>query len=65
MSPASEELWRSRLRLESHVGSRDDLEQAVSDMYLAIAEHGSPIGSAAETDALVDELLPGYRTRVA
>ncbi|MET0819740.1 MAG: hypothetical protein ABWY58_02155 [Aeromicrobium sp.] len=65
MSPASEELWRSRLRLESHVGSRDDLEAAVGEMYAAIAEHGSPIGSAAETDALVDELLPGYRTRVA
>jgi hypothetical protein len=65
MSPASEELWRSRLRLESHVGSREDLEAAVGDMYAAIAQHGSPMGSAAETDALVDELVPGYRARVA
>jgi len=65
MSPASEELWRSRLRLEGHFGDRDDLERVAGQMYAAIAEHGSPMGSAAETDALVDELLPGYRSRVA
>jgi hypothetical protein len=33
-------------------------------MYAAIAEHGSPIGPAAETGALVDELLLGLRTRM-
>jgi hypothetical protein len=65
MSPASEELWRSRLRLEGHFGSRDELETVVGQMYAAIAEHGSAMGSAAETDALVDELLPGYRSRAA
>ncbi len=35
------------------------------EMYAAIAEHGSVVGSSAETDVLVDELLPGYRANVA
>ncbi len=35
------------------------------DMYDAIAHHGSPRGAQAETDALVDELLPGYRRSTA
>lgn len=65
MLPASEELWRSRLRLAAHLGERADLESVAHEMYAAIAEHGSVVGSAAETDALVDELLPGYRSRVA
>jgi len=63
--PASEELWRSRLRLAAHFGERDDLRGIVDEMYAAIAEHGSVVGSSAETDVLVDELLPGYRTHVA
>lgn len=65
MLPASEELWRSRLRLAAHFGERADLETLVGEMYAAIAEHGSVVGSAPETDVLVDELIPGYRTRVA
>ncbi|KAA1395520.1 LysM peptidoglycan-binding domain-containing protein [Aeromicrobium ginsengisoli] len=63
--PASEELWRSRLRLAAHFGERDDLRSVVDEMYAAIAEHGSVVGSSAETDVLVDELVPGYRTHVA
>ncbi len=63
--PASEELWRSRLRLAAHFGERDDLRGVVDEMYAAIAEHGSVVGSSAETDVLVDELVPGYRTHVA
>ncbi|MEJ7634969.1 LysM peptidoglycan-binding domain-containing protein [Aeromicrobium sp.] len=65
MLPANEELWRSRLRLASHFGDRHDVESVAGEMYAAIAEHGSVVGSSAETDALVEELLPGYRTRVA
>lgn len=63
--PASEELWRSRLRLAAHFGEREDLRAVVDEMYSAIAEHGSVVGSSAETDVLVDELLPGYRSHVA
>jgi hypothetical protein len=65
MLPASEELWRSRIRLAAHFGERSDLEAVVDEMYAAIGEHGSVVGSSAETDVLVDELLPGYRSRVA
>ncbi len=63
--PASEELWRSRLSLESALGSREELTGAIDEMYAAIAEHGSPLGASAQTDALVEELVPGYSSRVA
>lgn len=65
MLPANEELWRSRLRLATHFGERSDVEEVAAEMYTAIAEHGSVMGSSAETDALIDEILPGYRTHVA
>ncbi len=65
MLPASEELWRSRLRLATHFGDREDVRVVADEMYAAIAEHGSVVGSSAETDGLVDELLPGYRANVA
>ncbi|GAA2084939.1 hypothetical protein GCM10009821_27990 [Aeromicrobium halocynthiae] len=61
--PANEELWRSRLWLAESEGS--DVEGIVDAMYAAIAEHGSPVGASAATDALVDELVPGYRSSVA
>lgn len=63
--PASEELWRSWLNLESQLGSREELTGAIDEMYAAIAEHGSPLGASAQTDAVVEELVPGYRSRVA
>ena len=65
MLPANEELWRSRLRLAAHFGDRRDVEDVVGQMYASISEHGSVLGSSAETDVLVDELVPGYRSRVA
>ncbi|WP_456696066.1 hypothetical protein [Aeromicrobium sp. P5_D10] len=65
MLPASEELWRSRLRLAAHFGERADVESVAGEMYAAIAEHGSFGGTSGETDALVDELAPGYRSKVA
>ena len=38
-----------------------DLRAVADDMYAAIGRHGSPRGPAAETDALVEALVPGYR----
>ncbi|MPZ93852.1 MAG: hypothetical protein GEU96_02825 [Propionibacteriales bacterium] len=63
--PDCEELWRQGLRLAARFGSTEETAEVAGDMYAAIAEHGSPRGASAETDALVDELLPGYRRRVA
>ncbi len=64
-NPASEELWRATLRLASHFGGQGDLGTVAAQMYAAIRKHGGPRGAEAETDALVDELLPGYRRAVA
>lgn len=63
--PACEELWRDALRLAARFGDDDELAAVAAEMFAAVAEHGSPRGATAETDALVDELLPGYRHRVA
>lgn len=60
-APASEDLWRATLRLASHFGSHDDVTAVANQMYAAIARHGGSRGAEPETDALVDELLPGYR----
>ncbi len=65
LAPASEELWSSWLRLEAALGDDEQLRGVTDAMYDAIAEHGSPVGAGPQTDALVDELLPGYRSRVA
>ncbi|MEU8221683.1 hypothetical protein [Kribbella sp. NPDC048915] len=59
-SPASEELWRATLRLAAHFGTTADVTNVAAQMYAALAKHGGPRGAEAETDALVDELLPGY-----
>jgi hypothetical protein len=60
-APASEDLWRATLRLASHFGTSDDVTVVATEMYAAIGKHGGPRGAEAETDALVDELLPGFR----
>ncbi len=65
LMPGSEELWRARLRLAHHFGERNDVETVAEHMYAALAEHGSPAGPSGQTDSLVDELLPGFRSRVA
>lgn len=65
LMPANEELWCSLLHLESRDDDGARLQESVERMYAAIAEYGSPVGASARTDALVDELLPGYRSRVA
>ncbi|MFI6677023.1 BTAD domain-containing putative transcriptional regulator [Kribbella sp. NPDC050470] len=64
-SPASEELWRATLRLASHFGTPADVTNVASQMYAALAKHGGPRGAEAETDALVDEILPGYHRPAA
>ena len=64
-SPASEELWRATLRLASHFGTTTDVTNVAGQLYAALGKHGGPRGPEAETDALVDELLPGYHRPAA
>ncbi|MGH3424944.1 MAG: hypothetical protein ACRDO8_09455, partial [Nocardioidaceae bacterium] len=65
MVPASEELWCAVLRLADRFEDTADTRQVADEMYAAIAAHGSPLGASAQTDALVEELLPGYRAHAA
>ena len=65
VAPAAEELWRDALRLAARLGSRSDVRAVADEMYAAIERFGSPAGATAETDALVEELLPGYRPHSA
>ncbi|WBQ01819.1 hypothetical protein [Kribbella sp. CA-293567] len=64
-SPASEDLWRATLRLAAHFGTTNDVSNVAGQMYSALAKHGGPRGAEPETDALVDELLPGYHRPAA
>lgn len=64
-APGCEELWRDALRLAHRFATRVDVTAVADDMYAAVRRHGSPRGAAPETDALVDELLPGYRRSAA
>lgn len=60
-----EEIWRDALKLATRFAGEADVRAVADDMYAAIARHGSPRGAEPETDALVDELLPGYRKAAA
>ena len=62
--PANEDLWRARLRLEATYGDDDGLREVADALYRTLAEEGS-YGASGETDALVAELIPGYRSAVA
>lgn len=64
-APVCEELWRDALRLATRFATRSDVTAVADDLYAAIRQHGSPRGAEPETDALVDELLPGYRKSAA
>jgi hypothetical protein len=64
-SPASEDLWRATLRLAAHFGGTADVTNVAAQMYAVLTKHGGPRGPEAETDALVDELLPGYHRPAA
>jgi hypothetical protein len=63
--PASEVLWRDLLRTVAARGDRRTLEAVVTEMYRTVApDSGRSAGRAEpETDALVQELLPGFRRR--
>ena len=61
LAPASEPIWRDALHLASRFAGAADVRAVADDMYAALARYGSPRGPEPETDALVDELLPGYR----
>lgn len=65
VAPAAEDLWCDALRLAAHLGHRSDVKAVADSMYAAIASHGSPLGATAQTDELVEELLPGYRRSAA
>ncbi|HJQ06774.1 MAG TPA: LysM peptidoglycan-binding domain-containing protein, partial [Nocardioides sp.] len=62
--PANEDLWRARLRLEATYGDDGGLREVADALYRTLAEEGS-YGASGETDALVAELIPGYRSAVA
>jgi len=49
------------------LGAADPLvfPTVADDMYAALARDGSSRGRQAEIDALVDDLLPGYRRSTA
>ncbi len=65
MSPACEEIWRDALSLANRYAGPADVRAVADDMYAAISRQGSLRGPQPETDALVDELLPGYRRNPA
>jgi hypothetical protein len=65
VAPAAEDLWQDALRLAAKLGSRGDVRAVADEMYTAIETHGSTAGATAETDALVEELIPGYRRHSA
>lgn len=64
-TPASEQLWRDLLRTVASRGDRASLSAVAAEMYRTIAPAGSGLSPTAETDALVQELIPGYRRRTA
>lgn len=63
--PASETLWCAAMRLALRYSGRDDAMVVADQMYAAVAAHGSPLGVTSRTEALVEEILPGYRRGVA
>lgn len=65
LMPVNEELWCSLLQLEARDADGAGLRETADRMYAEIAAHGSTLGVSSRTDALVEELIPGYRSRVA
>ncbi len=61
--PTSQVLWRDLLRTVAARGDRRTLEAVATEMYRTITTNGSRRGgrAEAETDALVQTLLPGFR----
>lgn len=63
--PTSEVLWRDVLRAHALTGDRALLEQVADEMWRVLGTAAVRDSTAAETDALVAELLPGYRPKAA
>jgi hypothetical protein len=61
--PTSQVLWRDLLRTVAARGDRRTLEAVATEMYRTISTGGTRRGgrAEAETDALVQTLLPGFR----
>lgn len=62
--PEAELLWRDRLVAVSRSGDRDALVGCAEELCDTLARRRVATPHAA-TDALVDELLPGFRRRAA
>ncbi len=65
MVPVSEELWRALLRLHHGGGGPGGAAAVADEMYATLAAHDVPGGAEAETDALVEAVVPGYSRRTA
>ncbi|WP_396230852.1 bacterial transcriptional activator domain-containing protein [Frankia sp. EI5c] len=63
--PAAETLWRDLLRTVAARGDRRTLEAVAAEFYRAVAARPGRGGTVTEpeTDALIQELLPGFRRR--
>jgi hypothetical protein len=62
--PEAELLWRDLLAVEARAGDRDALVGCGEELYETLGRRRVPTPQA-QTDALVDELLPGFRRRAA
>jgi LysM domain len=62
--PEAELLWRDVLNALSAAGDRAELTSCVEQLYATLGQRRVATAQAA-TDTLVDELLPGFRRRVA
>lgn len=63
--PSSEVLWRDLLQTVAARGERRTLEAVAAEMYRTIGADKTRRGERAETDALVQTLLPGFRYNTA
>jgi hypothetical protein len=57
-------LWRDVLSAVAAGGDRAELQSCAEELYAALGQRRVDTAHA-ETDTLVDDLLPGFRRRVA
>jgi Bacterial transcriptional activator domain/LysM domain len=62
--PEAELLWRDLLGALADSGDRRELQACAEELYATLGQRRVPAAHA-ETDTLVDELLPGFRRQVA
>ncbi|RYE75093.1 MAG: hypothetical protein EOO74_10565, partial [Myxococcales bacterium] len=65
LMPANEELWCSLLQLEARAGDAQALRDTADRMYAEVPAYGPSQRVSSRTNALVEELIPGYRVRAA